>query len=417
MGAAAVGAAELCKVGEPSGVSRRLAMSDRILIVGASGRAAAGSALRAGFEPFVIDLFADADTVRLCPTLKCDPAGYPHGFVELAKQAPPGPWMYTGGLENHPEVIAAISQKRELWGNGPEHFPNVRDPFRLFATYTAYGLDCPLVCPIAGPSPRGLLWLSKQFASGGGRGVKEYKYSPIGPRTGDYLQEFIVGDPVSALFLSMPWRVYFLGMASQLVGTPWLHARPFEYAGNIGPLTPTDTERATAERLGFAVTQSALKFGYFGIDLVRAESGLMAIEVNPRYTASIEVYEMASRTASLRWHVDCATCVEANPDEPWSEPTEFAAPHVVGKAIYYAAKSITFPASGPWDDSLARCRDVWHPHDFADIPHPGTRIEPGQPVFTLFAAAPTEAECIHQLKAKAAECDRLFGVPTPEDDP
>jgi predicted ATP-grasp superfamily ATP-dependent carboligase len=51
--------------------------------------------------------------------------------------------------------------------------------------------------------------------------------------------------------------------------------------------------------------------------------------------------------------------------------------------------------------------------EFADIPHPGSMIEPGQPVFTLFASAPTEAECINQLQAKAAECDRLFGVPTP----
>ena len=30
-----------------------------MLIVGASGRAAAASALRAGFDPFVIDLFAE----------------------------------------------------------------------------------------------------------------------------------------------------------------------------------------------------------------------------------------------------------------------------------------------------------------------------------------------------------------------
>lgn len=392
-------------------------MSNPLLIVGASGRAAAASALRAGFEPFVIDLFADADTVRLCPTLKCDPAAYPHGFIELAKQAPPGPWMYTGGLENYPDVIAAISETRPLWGNGPEHLPNVRDPFRRFATFTAYGIDCPLVCPIAGPGPRRLRWLVKRLASGGGRGIAEYEYSSEVRQLGDYLQEFIPGDPASALYLSMPWRVYLLGFSSQLIGTPWLHARPFEYAGNIGPITPSETERATAERLGFAVTQSALKFGYFGIDLIRAEGGLMAIEVNPRYTASVEVYELASGAASLRWHVACTTCVDAGPDAPWVEPAEFTATRVVGKAIYYAAVPITFPASGPWDESLRHCTDVWRMPEFADIPHPGGVIEPGQPVFTLFASAATEPECINQLQVKAAACDALFGVPTHEVQP
>ena len=38
-------------------------------------------------------------------------------------------------------------------------------------------------------------------------------------------------------------------------------------------------------------------------------------------------------------------------------------------------------------------------------------------VSLVFADAATEAECIHQLKAKAAACDRLFGVSTPEDEP
>ena len=104
-------------------------MSSRgLLIVGASGRAAAASAIRAGYDPFVIDLFADADTHRLCPVLKCDPAVYPHGFIPLAEKAPASPWMYTGGLENYPEVVEAISQRRELIGFGSEDLRRMRDP-------------------------------------------------------------------------------------------------------------------------------------------------------------------------------------------------------------------------------------------------------------------------------------------------
>lgn len=391
-------------------------MGDPLLIVGASGRAAAASALRAGFDPFVIDIFADADTVRLCSTLKCDPADYPHGFIELAKQAPPGPWMYTGGLENHPDVVAAISESRPLWGHEPIQFANVRDPFRLSALLSAHNMPNAPVCPVVDGPPPGR-WLTKRLKSGGGRDIRD-AYLGIEHATGSYRQQFVPGAPASALYLSKPWKVDLLGGSTQLIGTPWLHAKPFEYAGNIAPVLP-DADWHTLERLGWLFGQYGLMLGLFGVDYIRTDGQPVPVEVNPRYTASVEVYELASGVSVLQKHAEAVTCLDGDKDqnEDWSSPTVLKASCVVGKAIYYAAVPITFPASGPWDDSLARCTDVWRMPEFADIPHPGTLIEPGQPVFTLFASAPTEAECVHQLKARAAVCDRLFGVHTPEDAP
>ena len=109
-------------------------MANPILIVGASGRAAAASAIRAGYEPHVIDLFADADTIRLCPTIVCPSVDYPHGLIALANAAPPMPWMYTGGLENHPDVVMAISEHRELVGNDANVLREVRDVTRFART-------------------------------------------------------------------------------------------------------------------------------------------------------------------------------------------------------------------------------------------------------------------------------------------
>jgi predicted ATP-grasp superfamily ATP-dependent carboligase len=393
-------------------------MAEPLLIVGASGRAAAASALRAGFDPFVIDLFADADTKLLCPVLRCPFDQYPHGFIELAKQAPPGPWMYTGGLENHPDVVTAISEHRPLWGNRLQNLVNVRDPFRLYATLTAHGIRCPRVCPSGYPMPEGQRWLAKRFQSGGGQTIAEYDYFAKPRTVGEYAQEFVPGAPASALFVSMPWRFYFLGAASQLIGTSWLHAKPFEYAGNIAPISLAPAERDFMTRLGWVVTQYGPKFGFFGVDLIRTDDLLVPIEVNPRYTASVELYELASGVASLQWQTSCKSCLDddADPDAEWSEPIEFEPSITVGKGIYYAAKPIPFPASGPWDESLANCTDVWRRPDYADIPEPGTLTEPGQPVLTIFAEAATEAECVEQLKRQAAELDQLFGVPTPAED-
>ncbi|MEO2089114.1 MAG: ATP-grasp domain-containing protein [Gemmataceae bacterium] len=392
-------------------------MGEQLLIVGASGRAAAASAIRAGFEPFVIDLFADADTKRLCPTLRCPFDDYPHGFIELAKHAPPGPWMYTGGLENHPEVVAAISQGRRLWGHEPVQFANVRDPFRLFSLLTVHAYRCAQVCPVAGIQPKGR-WLTKKLNSGGGRDIRD-EYLGVEHSTNSYLQEFIPGTPASALYVSTPWKVDLLGLSTQLIGTPWLHAKPFEYAGNFAPHPPSDADWMMMERLGWLFNQYGLKLGLFGVDYIRTDGHPVPIEVNPRYTASVEVYELACRVSVLQKHRAGVTCLDDGADRntDWAADSELKATRVVGKGVYYATAPITFPASGPWDDSLVRCADVWRRPDYADIPEPGALIEPGQPVLTIFAEADSEAACVAELKRRAAGLDQLFGIPTPEDGP
>src|SRR5262245_37896608 len=100
---------------------------ESLLLIGASVRAAAGSALRAGLRPWCADLFADADLAAVCPVQRL-PGDYPRGFIALAKSAPPGPWLYTGGLENWPDVVAAIASERTLWGNDADVLQRVRDP-------------------------------------------------------------------------------------------------------------------------------------------------------------------------------------------------------------------------------------------------------------------------------------------------
>ncbi len=87
-----------------------------LILFGASVRAAAFSAIRAGLRPWCCDLFADADLQNVCPARALPPADYPEGFVEVCARAPAGPWMYTGALENYPALIERMSKLRTLWG-------------------------------------------------------------------------------------------------------------------------------------------------------------------------------------------------------------------------------------------------------------------------------------------------------------
>src|SRR6516164_4501829 len=113
-----------------------------LLIVGASARAAAFSALRAGLRPWCADLFADADLRGRCPAMRL-PGRYPGAFVDLIKADVPGPWMYTGGLEAHPLLIWQLEQHRPLWGNGPGALSRIRDPEVLAQAARQAGLPSP----------------------------------------------------------------------------------------------------------------------------------------------------------------------------------------------------------------------------------------------------------------------------------
>ena len=48
------------------------------------------------------------------------PGRYPDAFAELVGVEVAGPWMYTGGLENHPDLVRRMARQRPLWGGRPD---------------------------------------------------------------------------------------------------------------------------------------------------------------------------------------------------------------------------------------------------------------------------------------------------------
>src|SRR5689334_8027083 len=112
-----------------------------LTIVGASARAAAHSARRAGFSPCAADLFADLDLRGLCPSVLVH--DYPQGLERLCAGPQPGGWMYTGALENYPELVDRLAAMRPLWGNRAEVLRAVRDPQQLASAVVSDRVDSP----------------------------------------------------------------------------------------------------------------------------------------------------------------------------------------------------------------------------------------------------------------------------------
>jgi len=128
-------------------------MSRRLVILGASARAAAGSARRAGFTPWSADLFADVDLQRLGTAVRV--SDYPQGLIRAVATAPRADWLYTGGLENHPELVDRIAARRRLLGNRGAILRAVRDPVTLAETFGRAGIAAPEVVRDAPRSQRG----------------------------------------------------------------------------------------------------------------------------------------------------------------------------------------------------------------------------------------------------------------------
>jgi len=97
----------------------------RLLIMGASVRSFAVSAARAGFEVHAADLFADLDLRAVAATVR-SPRPYPDGLPTAVASQPAGAVAYTGAVENHPTVIAAIARDRPLAGCLPAAIEAVR---------------------------------------------------------------------------------------------------------------------------------------------------------------------------------------------------------------------------------------------------------------------------------------------------
>ena len=225
---------------------------------------------------------------------------------------------------------------------------------------------------------------------------------------GTYLQEHIDGESCAAIYVGDGRRSLLLGLTRQLVGESWLHAAPFHYCGSIGLLQIEPPLRQALERLGDALVDSFGLRGIFGVDCIVRDDVPWPVEVNPRYTASVEVLEYAGNISALALHrqvFDCvagaglATLRRSVYDERFCEaslnPGLHDRPHLspghpppfVGKAILFARAPFLFPQDGPWQAVLRGHVAVDEMPAFADIPHAGERIEAGRPILTLFASS------------------------------
>ncbi|HLH29540.1 MAG TPA: ATP-grasp domain-containing protein, partial [Acidimicrobiales bacterium] len=340
------------------------APSHDVLILGVSARAAASSAIRCGLRPYCVDDFADRDLAAACPVERADPARGVERFADVADALAPSPWFYTGGLENHPDLVDRIARRHRLWGVGGEGLRRVRDPVAVAEALGAAGIPAPEVRLDPRGLPRDGTWMVKPMASGGGIGVAPWMGQEIPARSANSYQQRIDGSPFAALFIGAAGRARLVGVVRQWVGG--VPGRPFAYRGGIGPWRVGRELAMRLCELGDRLVHAFGLVGWFGVDYVLRDDVPWPVEVNPRYTASVEIHELATGRPLLPEHrAACEGIMDPESDREARHPRPS---RVVAKWIMYAPRRLVIPESA-WEDIGGAGPEAIPP--LADIPAPG----------------------------------------------
>jgi predicted ATP-grasp superfamily ATP-dependent carboligase len=367
-------------------------MADRrVVIAGVTTRALATSAARSGWQVTAVDGFGDLDLRAAVADVVVVRGGAQGYTAELNQNLKADYVAYTSNFENHPKSVALLSKGRRLLGNPPDGLARVRDPVALMQGLRRRDFRTPETRGTA-PSRSGGQWLLKPRSSGGGHGTRSWRRGQRVPRT-HYLQQRIEGIPGSIVFVSDGTRTLPLGISRQLVGERRLGARGFRYCGSLLapdraiPLFPQREQlESTASALAEAAAREFELVGLNGLDFIAQRGVPYPIEINPRYSASMELVERELGISLFELHVSACRGKLPGPVSPARPPAR-----VVGKAIVFARRNLTVSNTRKWllMDAIA------------DVPYSGERIARGRPICTVFGEGTSVETCRRMLLRRA----------------
>jgi predicted ATP-grasp superfamily ATP-dependent carboligase len=180
------------------------------------------------------------------------------------------------------------------------------------------------------------------------------------------------------------------GVTRQLIGRP---GAAYAYRGNVGPWPVPAAAAARIEAMGNALATRFGLVGLFGVDLqLDGDAIPWAVEVNPRYTAGVEVLELATGRALAAEHV--AAC-EGGSARPLGQP-EPTRRTCVAKEVLFAPWPVEIDENLLADHKFSEV-DPFRVPRVADVPNVGTRSAAGDPVLTVFAEGPTPLVALQRL--------------------
>jgi uncharacterized protein len=366
--------------------------SPPILAIAASARVLAESSRKGGTTLLAIDQYGDEDTQRAShahisvpsPQGGLDPDQILKAIETLDPQRE-AQVVVGGGLDSLPDLVESIAHQRTLVGNPPHLFRLLKEPKSWFGLLDALAIPYP---EVSWKSPRDpASWLLKTGCSEGGKGVRSPAHDQA--ESGDYYQRLLSGSTYSVLFLANGDALRIIGfntLQTIAVGkTPFLFAGATNFT-NLG----TDVLRLVGA-FALKLVRTTGLVGLNSLDFMHdPQKGPMVLEINPRPSATMALYDRDAPRGLLRAHTEA---VKGRLEE-MSAPQQFRAFHVVlAQRKLAITQAITWPS---W------CHDR---------PPLGTSIMLGSPFCTVEASSSTPQRALELLKQRIGLLTRVMTHP------
>jgi predicted ATP-grasp superfamily ATP-dependent carboligase len=354
----------------------------RVLVAGFATRHVAQSARRAGYTVYAVDHFCDQDLTWCtedCATFG-EVAELPEKIAELAARHPVDALVVTSGAE-------AVGTAIPLCGTPPRKVERFLDKLEIQRFFE--GLDVP-VPPLAGSDHYPVMVKPRRGAGGWRNAVARTeeelrRWEETWPDVPYVAQALVDGIPSSVSCVADGRRARAVAVNRQILRGNGESAHGF--AGSVTPFShPLAGEMiACAERIAAA----SGCVGSVGIDFMAGEKP-WAIEINPRFQATLDTVELATGESVFAMHMDACRGVL-----PAARP---AARRVAVRRILFAERDMRLDA----DLSVLAPR-------IADIPWPGTEFEEGHALVSVYGCAETEAGAYADLERTVEAVRRLVG--------
>lgn len=362
-----------------------------LLVVSASGRALAQSAARCGLLVVVLDLFNDMDVRALAVASRRVAARngkFDARRLLAAAQVLCAPdrcsgLVYGSGFEGRTGLLAKLARGRTLFGNAPDTVAQLKDPDHFFPMLDSFAfahpetrLDPPV--DVSG-------WLVKRTGGAGGIHVKLAR-SCHRARPGRYFQKLQSGRTLSVLFAADGRDARVIGINEQWTAGI-AQCVPYCYGGAVsGVLLPEGVQARIATLLARLVRATGL-VGLNGLDFLFDGDEPCVLEINPRPTATIDLYDADFEGGLLALHL--RACRGELPD---IRRTDRSRAH----AIVYAAAPLRVPARMHW------------PEWCTDIPESGSLVPAGAPICSVHAMAGSSAQARDVVMARRDVMDSFL---------
>lgn len=318
------------------------------------------AAANSGYAVTAIDAFADRQSIERAKEMVV--VGFDvQGFIAdellkaIAKLDLRGclGFIYGSGFEAQPNLLRKIAEIVPLIGNTPSKVHAIKHAAQFFSELRRLNIAHPAVfdvLPVSDESNKPVVYLKKFAAGSGGAYIKLASGNDGILLNNEYYQQQLNGQSVSLLFLADRHKVEVIGFNEQ-----WLNScveMPFRYGGAVSYIELPDGVQQQLIEAANKLTVAFALLGLNSLDAIVQDGKVYVLEVNPRLSATVDLYDNATMSLIDRHVQVCLNQASLNPQFQINK-LQAKKPHAgqpKAHAIVYATSDIEILPSIEWPE-------------------------------------------------------------------